>query len=81
MLEAVIKFRWMALPQEQREGIKNYVATVVIKARAAATVAFRHAHPLHRALARARSLTPRARRLRAADVVGRGDVSARPDVH
>ncbi len=34
MLEAVIKYRWMALPQEQREGIKNYVATVVIKARA-----------------------------------------------
>jgi hypothetical protein len=36
VLEAVIKYRWMALPQEQREGIKNYVATVVIKARARA---------------------------------------------
>ena len=33
VLEAVIKYRWMALPAEQREGIKNYVATVVIKAR------------------------------------------------
>jgi hypothetical protein len=34
VLESVIKYRWMALPTEQREGIKNYIATVVIKVHA-----------------------------------------------
>ena len=33
VLESVIKYRWMSLPAEQREGIKNYIASVVIKAR------------------------------------------------
>jgi hypothetical protein len=33
VLESVIKYRWLVLPQEQREGIKNFIATVVIKAR------------------------------------------------
>lgn len=47
VLESVIKYRWMALPVEQREGIKNYVATVVIKARARA----RGPQPAPRALA------------------------------
>jgi hypothetical protein len=36
VLEAVIKYRWLALPTEQREGIKNFIATIVIKARSAA---------------------------------------------
>ena len=31
MLEEVIKYRWLALPNEQREGIKNYVSNVIIK--------------------------------------------------
>ena len=33
VLEDVIKYRWNALPAEQREGIKNYISQVVIKAR------------------------------------------------
>lgn len=31
ILESVIKFRWGALPVEQREGIKNYVSNLIIK--------------------------------------------------
>ncbi|GBF89748.1 hypothetical protein Rsub_02918 [Raphidocelis subcapitata] len=31
ILESVIKFRWAALPMEQREGIKNYVSNLIIK--------------------------------------------------
>jgi hypothetical protein len=30
-LEGVIKFKWAALPPEQREGIKNYVSNIIIK--------------------------------------------------
>ena len=31
ILEGVIKFKWAALPAEQREGIKNYVSNIIIK--------------------------------------------------
>lgn len=31
ILEEVIKFRWGALPEEQREGIKNYISNLIIK--------------------------------------------------
>ncbi|KAK9840628.1 hypothetical protein WJX81_005548 [Elliptochloris bilobata] len=31
ILEEVIKFRWGALPDEQREGIRNYVSNLIIK--------------------------------------------------
>jgi exportin-1 len=31
ILESVIKFRWAALPAEQREGIKNYISNLIIK--------------------------------------------------
>ena len=31
ILEDVIKFRWGALPEEQREGIKNYISNLIIK--------------------------------------------------
>ncbi len=31
ILESVIKFRWAALPPEQREGIKNYISNLIIK--------------------------------------------------
>jgi hypothetical protein len=31
ILESVIKVRWAALPQEQREGIKNYTSNLIIK--------------------------------------------------
>ena len=30
-MEEVIKFRWGALPEEQREGIKNYISNLIIK--------------------------------------------------
>lgn len=30
-MESVIKFRWAALPAEQREGIKNYISNLIIK--------------------------------------------------
>lgn len=36
VLESLIKYRWGAIPAEQREGIKNYISSVVIKARFAA---------------------------------------------
>ncbi|KAK9807779.1 hypothetical protein WJX72_008954 [[Myrmecia] bisecta] len=31
ILEEVIKYRWGALPDEQREGIKNYISNLIIK--------------------------------------------------
>ena len=31
ILEDVIKYRWGALPEEQREGIKNYISNLIIK--------------------------------------------------
>ena len=31
ILEEVIKYRWGALPDQQREGIKNYVSNLIIK--------------------------------------------------
>mmetsp|Transcript_13459 Transcript_13459/g.38211 ORF Transcript_13459/g.38211 Transcript_13459/m.38211 type:complete len:1071 (+) Transcript_13459:123-3335(+) len=31
ILESVIKYRWGALPVEQREGIRNYVSNLIIK--------------------------------------------------
>jgi hypothetical protein len=95
VLEAVIKYRWMALPQEQREGIKNYVATVVIKARARAyerssanRFRFRHtfrcnAHLQRPARRLTRSRAPATLRPSHAcsDVGRRGDVPARQGVH
>jgi len=65
----VIKFRWLALPAEQREGIKNYIATVVIKVRLNATHLL-GSYPLT-------ALSS----LRAADVRRRGYVSQRPVLH
>lgn len=31
ILEEVIKYRWGALPDQQREGIKNYISNLIIK--------------------------------------------------
>ena len=31
VLDAVIKYRWNALPNEQREGIKNFISNLIIK--------------------------------------------------
>lgn len=31
ILEATIKFKWGALPAEQREGIKSYVSNMIIR--------------------------------------------------
>nr|XP_029117536.1 protein EXPORTIN 1A isoform X2 [Elaeis guineensis] len=31
VLEGVIKYRWNALPVEQRDGIKNYISEVIVK--------------------------------------------------
>lgn len=31
ILESVIKFKWAALPAEQREGIKTYVSNLIIR--------------------------------------------------
>ncbi|XP_008792647.1 protein EXPORTIN 1A-like [Phoenix dactylifera] len=31
VLESVIKYRWNALPVEQRDGIKNYISEVIVK--------------------------------------------------
>lgn len=31
ILEEVVKFRWGALPDEQREGIKNFISNLIIK--------------------------------------------------
>jgi exportin-1 len=33
VLESVIKYRWNALPVEQRDGIKNYISDVIVQAR------------------------------------------------
>jgi len=30
-MEEVIKYRWGALPDEQREGIKTYISNLIIK--------------------------------------------------
>lgn len=30
-MQSVIKFRWAALPAEQREGVKTYVSNLIIK--------------------------------------------------
>lgn len=30
MLEGVIKYRWNALPVEQRDGMKNYISEVIV---------------------------------------------------
>lgn len=31
VLESVIKYRWNALPVEQRDGIKNYISDVIVQ--------------------------------------------------
>ena len=31
ILENTIKYRWGALPDEQREGVKNYITNLIIK--------------------------------------------------
>lgn len=31
MLEGVIKYRWNALPVEQRDGIKNYISDLIVQ--------------------------------------------------
>ena len=31
IMEEVIKYRWGALPDEQREGIKTYISNLIIK--------------------------------------------------
>ena len=31
VLEGVIKYRWNALPVEQRDGMKNYISDVIVK--------------------------------------------------
>jgi len=31
ILESVIKYRWLTLPAEQRDGIKNYISNLIIK--------------------------------------------------
>lgn len=31
VLEGVIKYRWNALPVEQRDGIKNYISDVIVQ--------------------------------------------------
>ena len=31
ILESLVKYRWGAIPEEQHEGIKNFVSTVIIK--------------------------------------------------
>jgi exportin-1 len=33
ILESVIKYRWNALPVDQRDGIKNYISDVIVQAR------------------------------------------------
>jgi len=30
-LEGVIKYRWNALPVEQRDGMKNYISEVIVQ--------------------------------------------------
>ena len=31
VLDGVIKYRWNALPDDQREGIKNFISNLIIK--------------------------------------------------
>lgn len=31
VLEGVIKYRWNALPVEQRDGMKNYISDVIVQ--------------------------------------------------
>lgn len=31
VLEGVIKYRWNALPVEQRDGIKNYISDLIVQ--------------------------------------------------
>lgn len=31
VLEGVIKYRWNALPIDQRDGMKNYISDVIVK--------------------------------------------------
>lgn len=31
VLEGVIKYRWNALPVEQRDGMKNYISEVIVQ--------------------------------------------------
>lgn len=31
VLEGVIKYRWNALPAQQRDGMKNYISDVIVK--------------------------------------------------
>lgn len=31
VLEGVIKYRWNALPMEQRDGIKNYISDLIVQ--------------------------------------------------
>jgi exportin-1 len=31
VLESVIKYRWNALPTEQRDGMKNYISDVIVQ--------------------------------------------------
>ena len=31
ILEEAIKYRWGALPEEQRQGIRNYISNLIIK--------------------------------------------------
>lgn len=31
VLEGVIKYRWNALPVDQRDGMKNYISDVIVK--------------------------------------------------
>ena len=31
VLESVVKYRWNALPIEQRDGIKNYISDLIVK--------------------------------------------------
>ena len=67
ILEEVIKFRWGALPDEQREGIRNYVSNLIIKL-SSDEVAFRRErvflNKLNIILVQARACSARWARLR-----------------
>ncbi|RWW77936.1 hypothetical protein BHE74_00013866, partial [Ensete ventricosum] len=41
VLESVIKYKWNALPVEQRDGIKNYISDVIVQV----TVVLKHEWP------------------------------------
>lgn len=38
ILEEVIKYRWGALPDPQRQGIKNYISNLIIKLSSSETI-------------------------------------------